>query len=282
MKTILISILSLAIIAPVFADYTLGIDSKGLITYLTLARRNMSSSAVFYDITPYNNNGTVADTFTFVPDWKGVADGAMYFSYNPQYNNYDEVRIANTPILELTPQKDLSICLWFKWDFQNHINKHRAFLSNRLIDASQYPVKIVGVLITNGGTTQQSSHWGKMTGKLFYGPVDEYTVRSDSGYNDGNWHHLVLTIDRDDEMKLFLDGGVPCDSIDISARNDSDLTTGRPWTMGTDTSTIRERPGLYFFNGGAMCDVKFYNRVLSPGEIGAMYRRYRPTYFIKP
>jgi hypothetical protein len=94
-------------------------------------------------------------------------------------------------------------------------------------------------------------------------------VYGDSGsINDGNWHHLVHTIDRVKGMVTYLDGVVSSyavvDGSSIVAAGNVD--TGRPAVIGQDPT------GKYPESGSAdMDDLGVWRRALSALEAGSIY-----------
>jgi len=78
---------------------------------------------------------------------------------------------------------------------------------------------------------------------------------------DGNWHHVMVTADRDDLGKIYYDG-VSIASGDISAISGS-VSYATPMNIGHD-SIVREFKG-------EMSTVRLYNRALSADEVKASY-----------
>lgn len=92
---------------------------------------------------------------------------------------------------------------------------------------------------------------------------------SSATYIDGNWHHAVLTLAPSDSIKLYVDG--------IFQQSTSVST---PYTGYTSSFLVMGRNGAIsgansasgFFIGN-IADIKFYRRVVSPGEVFAEYNR---------
>jgi DNA-binding beta-propeller fold protein YncE len=88
----------------------------------------------------------------------------------------------------------------------------------------------------------------------------ESNIWSLPGYNDGKWHHLVLVVEADREMRLYLDGSLT-ESVDIS---------GRPGNFNAPVSLLMGMKS-YSFNG-KMDEVKVHGRALSTREVKRIYR----------
>ncbi|MHB9138956.1 MAG: LamG domain-containing protein, partial [Victivallaceae bacterium] len=83
--------------------------------------------------------------------------------------------------------------------------------------------------------------------------------------NDGNWHHVTLTIQRNDKMKLYLDGTFKAE-VNISADATVDAQNGYPLYLG------RSNIGEYF--NGSIDEVKIYSKALSASEVTSLYNSY--------
>jgi hypothetical protein len=90
----------------------------------------------------------------------------------------------------------------------------------------------------------------------------------DNSINDGNWHHLVHTIDRVNGMVTYVDGVAAHftvrDGSSIAAAGNAD--TGRPATIGQDPS------GMYRESGTAdIDDLGVWRRALTALEASSIY-----------
>jgi len=77
-------------------------------------------------------------------------------------------------------------------------------------------------------------------------------------HNDGRWHHAVAVFDRDDKLKLYVDGELETQT-DIS-RKKGNIDTDCPLTLGS------QEYGSMFFEG-CLSSIRIYNRALSESEI---------------
>lgn len=88
------------------------------------------------------------------------------------------------------------------------------------------------------------------------------TVSVDSPWN-GQWHHIVYTVDADTDMlHLYLDG---------------DLAASQPKITATPTSNENDMylgggPNVDRYFSGQLDDLLLYNRVLSAEEVAVLYR----------
>jgi hypothetical protein len=81
-------------------------------------------------------------------------------------------------------------------------------------------------------------------------------------YNDGNWHHVMGTYDRDGDISVYVDGDFK-HSVDMSSIDN--LSNTRPLIIGRYSP-----PSTNNFNG-TIDDVLIFNRSLSADQIAAIY-----------
>ena len=95
--------------------------------------------------------------------------------------------------------------------------------------------------------------------------------------NDGNWHHIVVTYDRDGQARFYHDGAlVPTiegEGIDISAFGSID----------TEYPTVLAQDGTEAYSWGfdiaaAFDEVCFYNYVLTAAEVSEIYTQITGEY----
>jgi hypothetical protein len=98
-------------------------------------------------------------------------------------------------------------------------------------------------------------------GYLAAGTGDPETfVSSGPGHNDGRWHHVAFTRDRaSGDIALWVDG------VDVDTARGSKEALDAPETIAIGSM----RPDAHPFSG-TIDEVRFYDRVLSREEIGAM------------
>jgi hypothetical protein len=93
-------------------------------------------------------------------------------------------------------------------------------------------------------------------------------IKSTVTINDGAWHHIFGSADRDSSMNLYIDGA----SAATGGTNSDNIDNSNPVLIGVNT--WRSDPLGSFF-GGIIDDVRIYNRALDandiypiPGEVG--------------
>ena len=106
---------------------------------------------------------------------------------------------------------------------------------------------------------------GKLTFFLRDGGVDVLGMTSTASVNDGNWHHVAVTVDGTGN-KLYIDGSAAARTIHVG----SDTTTAFFSTLNTKTYTTI---GAFYdgtYNGefgGTLDDVRLYSRALTAADI---------------
>lgn len=96
------------------------------------------------------------------------------------------------------------------------------------------------------------------------------SVNSTSSVNDGQWHHIAATFDRDAEMKLYIDGVSVGAPVNISSYFNNPINGGG--STPPDTTVHIGKSGPYFYNG-RMDELAIFSRVLSASEIAQHYAR---------
>jgi hypothetical protein len=109
------------------------------------------------------------------------------------------------------------------------------------------------------GTSLRSD--GHVVAGIGGGSGDTSIVSTASGYNDGQWHHVVFVRTKSSgAFTLYVDGA----SAGSDTNNTSSLTAQSTMSIGRLSS-----PGNYF--AGTIDEVAIYNTVLSPATISAHY-----------
>jgi hypothetical protein len=88
--------------------------------------------------------------------------------------------------------------------------------------------------------------------------------------NDGNWHHVVMAVDRANAIVVSYADGTPFNTTSISTLAGYSLATGLAVTIGSDPTTEYTGwngvPATYNID-----DVGIWNRVLSAAEVNSIY-----------
>lgn len=85
--------------------------------------------------------------------------------------------------------------------------------------------------------------------------------------NDGSWHQIIATIDRDDVMKIYIDGVYQVTSADISGIGD---------VTSADNMLIVDDAQTGHFYVGDLDEILIFNRVLEAWEVTALYNQGAP------
>ncbi len=154
----------------------------------------------------------------------------------------DYLLVADNPILDFeAATEDFSIFAWVRRDSDN---TEDGIVGKKDGGGDGYELKIQGV-----ADTLQFRLDG-------IGPAGSTTI------TDTNWHHVGVTIDRDGDGQLYLDGepdGSP------ASMNSEAMDTINALAIGATRNT-GENP----FDG-AIDEARIYNRALSPSEVADLY-----------
>ncbi|MAH42482.1 hypothetical protein CL614_02020 [archaeon] len=193
------------------------------------------------------NHGMVVGSVPYVSD----AERGAVASFGD--GNY--IDLGNPSDFEfITGRPDLSITAWVK---ANSFAQYKGFITN----------------------SENGQHDGGVKFGIGYGSSSEGTVRVDweddtslqnsytsiaSSFNVPNkWYHVVITASSE-ELKIYLDG----DQSGIPGSVTNDLGTQvASWKIGTNYGAYEDS---YSWNG-YIDDVRFYNRVLSAGEVKTLF-----------
>ena len=201
------------------------------------------SGSTAEDESPYSNDGTIhGATWT-----TGKSGHGLQFDGDGDY-----VNISDSNSLDIGTG-DISLIAWVKTTQTT---------TNRIVSKQQG---------SDQGYLLFSDDAGKLKGGIQY--PDEgtlYQAKSTESINDGKWHHVTLTIDRDvtTGIKLFIDGKEATyefqdDPTPVSTAN---IQNSVPLRIGARSGT----PPDFYFNG-TIDEVAIYSKALTAEEIQEHY-----------
>jgi hypothetical protein len=162
------------------------------------------------------------------------------------------IAIADDPLFNLGLTTDLAVSGWFNTTASSGV----------LFDKSD---GFSGYLafIPDDGSNQI----------LFFATQDgvgSSQVLSNPGYNDGQWHHFVMQMDRDGGMSIYIDGVL--DTENISALSDGfNPDTREDFLIGVAGGV--DNSDLNTFYNGRLDDFKIFNSLLTDEEIANLYSK---------
>ncbi|WP_104196245.1 LamG domain-containing protein [Cryobacterium sp. M15] len=207
-------------------------NTPGLLSHWRLA----DTTTVIDDIRPANNNGTYFNSPT-----QGVA-GAIIGDANTAVtfdgaNDYAQVtrQISN----------DFSIEFWFK-STQGRGTGNNWYDGAGLVDA-----ELGGVANDFGIALMANGRVAAGTGN------PDTTISSERGFNDGAWHHVVMTrTQTNGDVRLYVDG-------DLSATGTGST---RALASATTMSFGQINTGMNLF-AGSLDEIATYTTILTPTQI---------------
>lgn len=236
-----------------YVSYTSGATTSGR-TAVTVTVNPKASSSINSPMLSYpfesgsltdwsglSNNGTLQGTTlpTTVADRNGLANGAYLFSgtnANPQY-------------ISTTTQYDpliFSYSIWFK----------TTVAGGKLLG--------IGGNQTGSNATQDRNLYMNDAGLLYYGVYNSGTVTINTplAYNDGLWHHVIVTDGPTNGMRIYVDGTLQASTTTYTVPQQ----INEYWRIGGDNlAGWPSRPANDYFTG-VLDDVAIYNHELSAAE----------------
>ena len=191
------------------------------------------------DYSGNGNHGTLEPSQSTGPTWTasdGERDGFLDFNGSDQH-------VAISDSADIKPQ-NCSLAAWFK-------------TSNSSADTAvyRYRAKGYGILIRSTGA---------VVGMMSDGSARN--AASATGFNDGDWHHAVMTYDHS-YVRIYVDG-----ELEDSLAESSDIVySGGYAAVGRHGNY----PGWYF--DGGVDDVRLYHSILTTNQITALYQGTAPT-----
>jgi Concanavalin A-like lectin/glucanases superfamily len=174
-------------------------------------------------------------------DRNGEANSAVYF---PNASYYQHLKLNGNEDNSITEEDNFSVSVWFKLD-ENNSSLTKQFFS-KADDPTQTEFTI-------GAGNHNVPFIGKYTFNLY----DTNWVNNANLWTDySNWHHLVITVDHDNNtVKLYRDGVLQ------NTRVNSELEVGESITD-------------YFIGDnfkGYLDDLRVYKKTLKPEQVTILY-----------
>jgi len=196
------------------------------------------------DSSQNTNTGTVVNDETNYSSEQynssGKIDGCFDFDGTNDY-----VSVSNDSSLNFGTTTDFSILAWFKTSDDGNaiylIHKGNLYTNTAYSIRKTMANKLVFTIADNSGYVE---------------------ITSNDTINDGKWHHIAVTANRDGNATMYIDGSIQTNTKSISGIGDIDHTNDL--FIGTNKSAGQ------FWNG-SIDDVRIYNKVLSLAEILAIY-----------
>ncbi|QEM11103.1 LamG-like jellyroll fold domain-containing protein [Mucilaginibacter rubeus] len=189
-----------------------------------------------------SNNGTLQGTTlpTTVADRNGLANGAYSFSGTNASPQYISTTTQYVPLI-------FSYSIWFK----------TTVAGGKLIG--------IGGNQTGSNATQDRNLYMNDAGLLYYGVYNggTVTINTTTAYNDGLWHHVIVTDGPTNGMRIYVDGTQQASTATYTVPQQ----INEFWRIGGDNlQGWPSRPSNDYFVG-ILDDVAIYNHELSASEI---------------
>ena len=199
------------------------------------------------DATGNGYDGTLQGGASFTSGIHGQA-----FHLNGSGNH---IRVPDANGLDFGPNQDFSMALWFK------AKPNQASWQGTMLSKLAPSTRALGYLLVVRGVSDVANK-GKIRFSVGNGTETLMELFSNGTYDDDQWHHLAINVDRDGLATLYIDG-VADNTFDISGTVGLDQSTSGELLLGKEGVL----PGYPYYYNGNMDDVRLYNRILSEGEI---------------
>ncbi|TWI95898.1 concanavalin A-like lectin/glucanase superfamily protein [Mucilaginibacter frigoritolerans] len=199
------------------------------------------------DVSGSGNNGiaegspTVAQPTT---DRFGAANNAYSFDGVSQY-------ITTKTNITSAPQ-DFSISLWFN-------------------TTTTTGGKLAGWGNQQTGSSGNYDHhiYLNNAGQIYFGVYYNgfRCINTTASYNDGKWHHVVLTFSSTNGVKMYVDGVIKAED----STNKVAETEAGYWRFGYDNLQNWPSPPTSYFYKGLLDDIAIFNHALTDADVYALY-----------
>ncbi|MGK0184519.1 MAG: hypothetical protein ACI9R3_000291 [Verrucomicrobiales bacterium] len=195
----------------------------------------------------------------------GAIGGAYTFDDTADPRQY--LVLEDSKILQFGESTDFSVSIWVRTTSPLTDNRDNggtnfdpAIISNKDWNSGLNPGWVIAANSSNGSNGEGNLEWN----------IGDGSVRADfdptgAVINDGDWHHIAVSHDRDDVARFYLDG-VELGSVDISAIGDID--SGLTTNVATDGT---EGTGWENWFPGDLDDLAIWRRVISPEEVALIH-----------
>ena len=200
-----------------------------------------------------SGNGNNSSSFTGSPAWtQGKVGAALDFGTESE-TKY--VTVADNNQLDIGTS-DYTIEAWIKHG-ANLGSSWDAGIVDKYNGTSGYAFTV--------RTNSDPSNAGKLNFIVRDNPSTWVEVKSTSTVNDGQWHHVVASADRDTNVKIYIDG--------VLDQTSSAITTQQGSVAGTDDVIIGRLNSNF---NGKIDHVKIYNYARTPAQVAYDYNRGKP------
>jgi hypothetical protein len=207
------------------------------------------SGAVALDTSGNGYNGSVVGAVTWIT---GQSGSALQFDGNSGY-----VDVPSVPAMNFGPNDSFTLTAWVRSSPGYNLTK-------RLLGKQSSSFNTPGFGLWNLNTA---------TSRLFARLVDtdgDTTgwLANDNGpfINDGNWHHVVLVVNRATQTLILHTDGIASPVYDLTAMGANGLGN-----LGNSVPFNLAGPSAWFRYGGAVDQVRLYAAALTQAQVLADY-----------
>ncbi len=227
-------------------DITAGTEKSigGLVAHYELEK--ITSGTTIKDSVGNDNTGTIHNMDIDSDFIRGVHGNALNFNKN----NNEYIDIPDSDNLDFGTTQDFSISAWIRGN--GGVGDELTVVAKG--DTGGDPRFMMKVNDANNDRI------------LF--TVREIDCNGSTDVLDGQWHHLLMSVDRDGSFKGYVDGVQDCSAGTTASEN---VSSSVPLQIGRSYQTSDRR----YFNGD-IDDVKIWNKALDHREVNIEYNGGKP------
>jgi hypothetical protein len=222
----------------------------------------------FSDTSGHGHNGVPVGSPTFVPGFIGSGAIQVYDAKLPlpypfvlTAPTWDSVYVGDPTDFQFNAGDSFSVSLWVSYTNNALGTPGDLPIIGNSVNSTYNPGWVLADGIEDGDPGQIEC---SLDGASFY----DFDVPNPAGtMADGNWHHLVMALDRlNAVVNIYIDGALAGSN---SAANLGSLNTGAGVAIGNDPTG--EYNGDQYPGGYSIDDVGIWRRVLSAAEVAGIY-----------
>lgn len=195
-------------------------------------------------------NGEMFNGVTFGNDRFGNPNSAVYFDGVNDYINLPNIS-------QLKPNLPISFSFWIKYD--------SAFYGNQVVFNTSFEQNRSSGVWFNAAMSSNNYAINFGDGTYAYTSNTRRTLVSDNSVNVGVWHHIVIVVNSESDMDIYVD----CNNVNgtYSGNGGSLFYSSTPGCIGRHDRDLSSPPDYF---KGYLDDFRYWDRALLTNEINQL------------